>query len=506
MAMIGTRRAVLLGRIARNYLFRDYFGDARAAGTLNGTPADPGPGVRTVTDTGSKLSLSGGQAVFAGGNIIPAWGDPGMWGETAIMRAAGRAFLAQVTPYVIKNFQIGFDTDKAAVLGANAFNVGATGNVASYDTGAVRATLFTMGAAAYQLLVVLRVRGAHYLARGGVFAQWTLLWSSDIDATSVLYPGMSNYDGAFTADDLNVFDFPAPWTQDPCAAFSRLTNPVATNTTNAPAGDAVLNYTFTYSSAADTYTIVRFRKQDATNYWYVYSTPVGSINLRQVSASVGTDRGSAASVFTNGVAYRVTVVASGSIYTVFVNGVQKVTYTDPGGSLTTMTTVEVENVTGGPISELTTRPWPLPNGIATSYLLCPQVNATASMTSDAVIEFTFTFAGISAQLNYRVVDTSNRWQVYIDPAGALRLYDKVAGVETQRSASADGTVTAGIHRIVIIVQGNVHTVYLDNMQKLTYTDPNNYFLTATVLHVNNVSGGFQEVAAWPRFPSLPAGV
>ena len=47
------------------YLLRDDFLDDKAAGSLLGTPADPGPGTRAGTDTNDKLSTSGEQLLVA---------------------------------------------------------------------------------------------------------------------------------------------------------------------------------------------------------------------------------------------------------------------------------------------------------------------------------------------------------------------------------------------------------------------------------------------------------
>ncbi len=49
------------------YLVNDTFTTDRAAGAVNGTDAEPGPGRRTVTDAGARISLTGGKARFAGG-------------------------------------------------------------------------------------------------------------------------------------------------------------------------------------------------------------------------------------------------------------------------------------------------------------------------------------------------------------------------------------------------------------------------------------------------------
>ena len=44
----------------------DQYPDALAAGSVNGTLAIPGPGTRSVNDSGNNLDLTGGRAVANG--------------------------------------------------------------------------------------------------------------------------------------------------------------------------------------------------------------------------------------------------------------------------------------------------------------------------------------------------------------------------------------------------------------------------------------------------------
>lgn len=50
-----------------SYAFRDLFTTDRAAGAVDGTAAEPGTNTRAVTDTGSKVSISGGLLSISGG-------------------------------------------------------------------------------------------------------------------------------------------------------------------------------------------------------------------------------------------------------------------------------------------------------------------------------------------------------------------------------------------------------------------------------------------------------
>ena len=74
-----------------SYLLRDEFTTTRAAGAVNGTAAEPGPGTRVVVDAGSDLSIAGSQLVFSGGT--GSYGDPGYWLGPTVSRVAGSKVL-----------------------------------------------------------------------------------------------------------------------------------------------------------------------------------------------------------------------------------------------------------------------------------------------------------------------------------------------------------------------------------------------------------------------------
>lgn len=156
--------------ILDGYLLNDTFATDRAAGAVNGTPAEPGPGRRTVVDTNSKLSLSGGEAVFATGGVTA--GDPGLWYDPP-PRAPGQVLLASAS-YSAGGVEVGWDLP-------------GSGNVTDCvrmtgTTLAIRANLtaLTVGTAAasttYRVAVVQRAAGNLYFVKGGAFTNWTLIW------------------------------------------------------------------------------------------------------------------------------------------------------------------------------------------------------------------------------------------------------------------------------------------------------------------------------------------
>lgn len=145
---------------------------------------------------------------------------------------------------------------------------------------------------------------------------------------------------------------------------------------------------------------------------------------------------------------------------------------------------------------------------ATSRLVNPSVGATATHTPDCLLDVGFTANGAThCQFSFRRRDANNRWLAFANNDGSMGLVEFVGGVATYRITAAAGTVTVGVHRLMVRVLGNVYTLYLDNVIKGSpYTDPNSYFVTETTLRVDNVSGGISELNCWPRYPSLPGGL
>ena len=80
------------------YDLEDNFTDERAAGSVNGTAATPGPGTRVVVDEEVRMPITGGKLVIAG--FPPAsyaLGDPGLWLD-AVTRVAGKVLVISFTP------------------------------------------------------------------------------------------------------------------------------------------------------------------------------------------------------------------------------------------------------------------------------------------------------------------------------------------------------------------------------------------------------------------------
>jgi hypothetical protein len=190
-------------------------------------------GVRTVTDTENKLSISSSQLSFAGGKTSPAWGDPGIW-YPSTARTAGKILLNQFTPIDDNTTRFGFYSTQSSfgenTMGSASNQVGKFYVSANANHGDGTRTNGT----AYQTAVVLRNSGAYYFVKGGTQTNWTLLLSSSQGNTNMLFPGISNYSATFTADNIRIPT--ALWLPTPLAydTFTRADGAIGSSETSGP--------------------------------------------------------------------------------------------------------------------------------------------------------------------------------------------------------------------------------------------------------------------------------
>jgi hypothetical protein len=164
------------------YLLNDTFTTTRAAGAINGTLAEPGPGTRTVVDTNSKLTIASGDLTFATGGV--GNGDPGYW-LNSFQRVLGALVVGSVT---VTSGTIEFGIDSIA-LGAPNDSVRLSNSVVvrvSAATIAVGAASFSQN---YQLVMAVRLSGVFYFIKGGAYTNLTLLYVSITGTYSTIFPG-----------------------------------------------------------------------------------------------------------------------------------------------------------------------------------------------------------------------------------------------------------------------------------------------------------------------------
>ncbi len=203
------------------YLLRDEFITALGAGSVNGTAAEPGPGTRTVVDTGNALSMLLGSLSFSAGGP-GAWGNPNIvYGDIPFSRLAGRMVKLECTPSIfnIGGYPIGWAVSQNPTTNFEpGIRFRAPANGFEYYDGAT--IVFDLAplvfSTSYQIILVLRDSGGAFFIKGGIYTDWTLQWLGAVGATATLYVGASNYRNTWTSEYARVpYDL---WLPEPVAS------------------------------------------------------------------------------------------------------------------------------------------------------------------------------------------------------------------------------------------------------------------------------------------------
>ncbi|MBN1640369.1 MAG: hypothetical protein JXA09_03965 [Anaerolineae bacterium] len=239
----GHRRRLRRARLgAAGWLLRDDFADDRAAGSVNGTPAMPGPGTRTVTDPGNTLSVTGGDVAISGGTGHSA---PALYYGGHVRAAdAGRVLVCEFTGAAGGNGPfIGWATTQNPLVTAHAetcfYPLTVVSALRWRSSNAVVATI--AAATSYVLAIVLRSNGGYGLIKGGAFAHWTLLWAAGSgENMATVYPGVTATSGSsWTHAFLRMPDvlwLPTPLAYD---TFARGDGALGSSEAAGPDGQAV---------------------------------------------------------------------------------------------------------------------------------------------------------------------------------------------------------------------------------------------------------------------------
>lgn len=196
---------LVMGRAPVRYLLLDRFITDRAAGAVDGTAPEPGPGgARVVTDTNSKLSIVNGVLSFATGGA--GAGNPGLWYATTPGRVLGKTILCDVN-VAAAGIEIGFDTDQASNI-QNAIIFTGGGNLSFRNVSLTAATGVYSTGVDYKVAIVQRVSGIGIYIKGGAFANWSLLMIGDSQMSANVFPGLSvtTTTAVLVADNLRIPD------------------------------------------------------------------------------------------------------------------------------------------------------------------------------------------------------------------------------------------------------------------------------------------------------------
>lgn len=170
-----------------DYLLNDTFTTDRAAGAVQGTDAEPGPGRRSVIDTNSKLSLLGGDAIFSNGAF--ANGDPTLH-YNAISRVGGRVLIFH-TYATTTGLESGWGLlSSPTSTSGDRLRFATTSLLARVNGGTIAVGTVAL-TTHYNCAVILRAQGALFFIKGGTYTNWTLLHISAVSTYTDCIPRLS---------------------------------------------------------------------------------------------------------------------------------------------------------------------------------------------------------------------------------------------------------------------------------------------------------------------------
>lgn len=307
------------------YLFRDEFTTNQAAPLPITRDAEPGPGSWTFVQTDGSLSIVGQQLIFPT-QATPVWGDQGGYTNDLFPRLTGRAIMATYTrnSAAAGTSFVGWLASAAVAIanieGRAMLFVGSGGpnisglNAASNGPGLTQ-NPFSAGVA-YQIALVLRSTGMWLLAKGGAFANWTLLLFADEGSTASLRIGFSNLNSTGAIDNVRIVDLPAPWTSD--YAIMALRQPSVSS------GDTAVGLAngwacVDWQTVAGETMELSFRRIDDNNRLIVRCIKNSNlIRTIKVEGGVETQLDSDAQTWTTGTTYKVIALFDGNNISTFV--------------------------------------------------------------------------------------------------------------------------------------------------------------------------------------------
>jgi hypothetical protein len=348
------------------YLLNDSFNDTLAAGSVNGTAATPGPGTRSVADSGSNVNVSSGNLnIVAGNNTY----NGNYIRYQSIARAAGKIGAIEFTANsATKNFRLGFVDTVDATPDTNAaiqMNIAGSINLAFLSQLVVGSY---SADTSYILAFVLRSTGAYHFIKGGSYTNWTLLWPSSTGNTATLELFLTAYEVAAscsssylrvtplaydtftdsngTSLDAHSSDSTGPdsqgctsrsWTEQNSSSWtieSNKADPGAggtiesfnTATMDVGEADVIIDTTLpdSYNATSVTCGIIG-RYSDDSNHWQCgQENTVDDLRINEINAGVKTQRATGNITVAHPCTIR--AILDGTNIDVFYNGADKISY------------------------------------------------------------------------------------------------------------------------------------------------------------------------------------
>ena len=284
------------------YLFKELFADASGPPITLPRTAVPGPGTLSGTQTRTFTITNGYLQADSGGSV--GWSTQ-IVSTQAQTRAAGlsmtwKEYLTNAANQTI----CGWSSSITGPDSNGLYGVFHPASLASWQPYAADGAVATVPDPFvidtwYTWQVVLRATGAFFYLKGGVYTNWQLVWVTPNSTTATLYGVYSKFTvaHAMRMDELKISQLGAPFLADSTIATQLVTTAVS-GTTYAGVADGIFDLTVTAANPLALTGELRFRVQDASNYWTAYFAADGSFNLDSVAAGVATNRITVASVIT----------------------------------------------------------------------------------------------------------------------------------------------------------------------------------------------------------------
>jgi ethanolamine utilization microcompartment shell protein EutL len=358
MGVLRVRRAAVLVVLTEDdddvtYLLRDEFTTAESAPLDSPRDCEPGPGTLTITDAGDGISISDGELIIVGSN---SWGDEYVFGDERA-RQVGMTVAQRLTWVNSTGGRVWVGWYKSPnSLQAGNLAVATHGGdkiYARYSAESDSPEIYTVVADTdYIVANILRSDGRFILIQD---AGWKLLWLDTVDSTATLYPGMEVRKGTKRTDRWRVFQLSSPWDTDYGIATERLAGSRSAGDTFAHEADCLIEFQVDAlpTNAADIID-VRFRIQDATNYWQLTVNGDGDLELNEIVSGASTTRGSDAGNVAAG--DRVVIISDDETIRIYEDNNLRITYSS-AANFKTETAGEFEAIAaGGAVSDIVT--WP----------------------------------------------------------------------------------------------------------------------------------------------------
>lgn len=273
------------------YLLLDEFITDDAAPVISPRSAEPGPGVLDFVDVAGKFSITGGYLMAAVGSTNPS--TEGFTSSIAYPRSAGLA-LKVTDIFGLHGTQsqgfIGFHTGTPATNTTFAYTVGSPHTIDAIQTAWIGGSSgrIRLHAAPEELthIIILRASGAFIIENN------KLVCVIDASNLSPLYIGGCTRLGglAYSLNYLRLGQLGGVWKDTYGPGSLVVSGAIGLGQTFITEQNALFYFTVTNRGTAGSST-VKFRIQDANNYWILTIGSNGSVDLSEVVAGISISRG-----------------------------------------------------------------------------------------------------------------------------------------------------------------------------------------------------------------------